>query len=95
MALQVVNNGLVYTTVRMWSHCRNGPGQGGDDFGMRRFPVDPAAQASMEEWLGFFRMKVVDVNRTSRGSPTGGIGRFSALVVVGNSNVSSWAGNAQ
>ena len=48
----------------------------------------------MAEWLGYFRMKVVDVNRTSRGSPTGGIGRFSALVVVGNSNVSSWASNA-
>jgi len=42
----------------------------------------------MEEWLSYFRMKVVDVNRTSRGSPTGGIGRFSALVVVGNGNVS-------
>lgn len=40
----------------------------------------------MEEWLSYFRMKVVDVNRTSRGSPTGGIGRFSALVVVGNGN---------
>lgn len=45
-------------------------------------------EREMEAWQRNFRMKVVDVNRTSRGSPTGGIGRFSALVVVGNSNVS-------
>ena len=42
----------------------------------------------MEAWLQGFRMKVIDVNRINRGSRTGGIGRFSALSVVGNSDVS-------
>lgn len=51
------------------------------------FPEALDREDAMQEWLSFFRAKVVDVNRTSRGSPTGGIGRFSAMVVVGNSNV--------
>eukprot|EP00890_Picochlorum_soloecismus_P004649 jgi/Picsp_1/5185/NSC_02548-R1_ribosomal protein s5 len=33
---------------------------------------------------GGFRMKVVNVNRTSKGTRAGGLFRFSALVVVGN-----------
>lgn len=38
-------------------------------------------------WLKDFQTKVVDVNRTSRGSPTGGVGRFSAIVACGNAKV--------
>jgi hypothetical protein len=58
--------------------------------GYRKADAFGPPKEEMEEWLSHFRMKVVDVNRTSRGSPTGGIGRFSALVVVGNSNVRSF-----
>jgi len=52
--------------------------------------ADPAA---MEEWKEIqaaskspegFRMKVVDVNRTCKGTRSGGLYRFSAMVVVGN-----------
>ena len=59
-----------------------------DVFGPPRFKrADMEAADAESEYLSFFKTKVVDVNRTSRGSKTGGIGRFSALVVVGNSNV--------
>lgn len=55
--------------------------------------LDPFSESSipkseMDAWLRGFRMKVIDVNRINRGSRTGGIGRFSALAVVGNSDVS-------
>ena len=52
--------------------------------------ADPAAMA---EWQAIqaafkppegFRMKVVDVNRTCKGTRSGGLYRFSAMVVVGN-----------
>lgn len=52
--------------------------------------ADPAA---MTEWKEIqaaskspegFRMKVVDVNRTCKGTRSGGLYRFSAMVVVGN-----------
>ena len=43
----------------------------------------------LKQWARDFRMKVVDVNRTSRGSPTGGVGRFSAVVACGNGKVTT------
>ncbi|EFN58153.1 hypothetical protein CHLNCDRAFT_141951 [Chlorella variabilis] len=54
--------------------------------------VDPQARA---EWEAIqeqfkppadFRMKVVDVNRTCKGTRTGGLYRYSCMVVVGNGN---------
>lgn len=53
---------------------------------------DPAAMA---EWQAIqeqyqppadFRMKVVDVNRTCKGTSTGGLYRYGCMVVVGNGN---------
>lgn len=52
--------------------------------------ADPAAMAEWEEIQKSFRppegfrMKVVDVNRTCKGTRSGGLYRFSAMVVVGN-----------
>ena len=43
--------------------------------------ADAAATAEFES---HFRTAVVDVNRSSKGSPTGGVSRFSAMVVAGN-----------
>ena len=43
--------------------------------------ADAAATAEFESR---FRTAVVDVNRSSKGSPTGGVSRFSAMVVAGN-----------
>ena len=34
-------------------------------------------------------VQVVDVNRSNKGTRSGGIGRFSTMVVVGNYNVRS------
>ncbi|PRW56846.1 30S ribosomal S5 [Chlorella sorokiniana] len=54
--------------------------------------ADPQA---MQEWQEIqtqfqppddFRMKVVDVNRTCKGTRTGGLYRYSCMVVVGNGN---------
>ncbi|KAI3427984.1 hypothetical protein D9Q98_006373 [Chlorella vulgaris] len=54
--------------------------------------ADPSA---MREWEAIqeqfkpppeFRMKVVDVNRTCKGTRTGGLYRYSSMVVVGNGN---------
>ncbi|KAI7844101.1 hypothetical protein COHA_002241 [Chlorella ohadii] len=54
--------------------------------------ADPQA---MKEWQEIqtqfqppddFRMKVVDVNRTCKGTRTGGLYRYSCMVVVGNGN---------
>lgn len=51
---------------------------------------DPEAQ---QEWAAIeasfappsgFRMRVVDVNRTAKGTQAGGLYRFGAMVVVGN-----------
>ena len=39
-----------------------------------------------------FLMKLVDVNRTSKGTKSGGLQSLSAMVVVGNSRVSLQAG---
>ena len=41
-----------------------------------------------------FLMKLVDVNRTSKGTKSGGLQSLSAMVVVGNSRVSLQAGNS-
>jgi small subunit ribosomal protein S5 len=52
--------------------------------------ADPAAMAEWKEIQAAskapegFRMKVVDVNRTCKGTRSGGLYRFSAMVVVGN-----------
>lgn len=52
--------------------------------------ADPAAMAEWQEIQAAFkppegfRMKVVDVNRTCKGTRSGGLYRFSAMVVVGN-----------
>lgn len=52
--------------------------------------ADPAAMAEWNEIQAAFRppegfrMKVVDVNRTCKGTRSGGLYRFSAMVVVGN-----------
>jgi small subunit ribosomal protein S5 len=54
-----------------------------------RLPTDdPAADAEAEAaeaaFLGRFRTRVVDVTRSSKGSNTGSVSRFSAMVVAGN-----------
>lgn len=52
--------------------------------------ADPTAMAEWQEIQKIyrppeeFRMKVVDVNRTCKGTRSGGLYRFSAMVVVGN-----------
>jgi small subunit ribosomal protein S5 len=52
--------------------------------------ADPTAMAEWKEIQAAskppegFRMKVVDVNRTCKGTRSGGLYRFSAMVVVGN-----------
>lgn len=52
--------------------------------------ADPSAMAEWNEIQAAFRppqgfrMKVVDVNRTCKGTRSGGLYRFSAMVVVGN-----------
>jgi len=52
--------------------------------------ADPTAMAEWEEIQKAFtppegfRMKVVDINRTCKGTRSGGLYRFSAMVVVGN-----------
>ena len=38
-------------------------------------------------WLTFHDVQVVDVNRSNKGTRSGGIGRFSTMVVVGNFQV--------
>ena len=52
-------------------------------------PSADAAQAAADaeallRWSAGLRSQVVDVNRSSKGSPTGGVARFSAMVVSGN-----------
>ena len=52
-------------------------------------PSADAAQAAedseaLRRWSAQLRSQVVDVNRSSKGSPTGGVARFSAMVVSGN-----------
>ena len=52
-------------------------------------PSADAAQAAQDSeallrWSAQLRSQVVDVNRSSKGSPTGGVARFSAMVVSGN-----------
>lgn len=44
--------------------------------------------SELSEWLRQFKVKLVDVNRVSKGSPTGRISQFSALTVAGNKDVS-------
>lgn len=52
--------------------------------------ADPTAMAEWEELQKAFRppdnfrMKVVDVNRTCKGTRAGGLYRYSCMVVVGN-----------
>lgn len=50
--------------------------------------ADAATAASDAEallrWSAQLRSQVVDINRSSMGSPTGGVARFSAMVVSGN-----------
>ena len=46
--------------------------------------------ADLSEWMRQFKVKLVDVNRVSKGSPTGRISQFSALTVAGNKNVSKF-----
>ncbi|KAL4443425.1 hypothetical protein ABPG75_011162 [Micractinium tetrahymenae] len=54
--------------------------------------ADPSAMREWQEIQGQFqppddfRMKVVDVNRTSKGTRTGGLYRYGCMVVVGNGN---------
>lgn len=45
--------------------------------------------ADLSDWMRQFKVKLVDVNRVSKGSPTGRISQFSALTVAGNKNVST------
>lgn len=59
-----------------------------DLFGRLPGSESSVPEDAMRDWMRDFRIKVVDVNRISKGSRTGGIGRFSALAVVGNGNVS-------
>lgn len=52
-------------------------------------PSDPAGDAYDEE--AAWKMKIVDVNRVSKGVKAGSMLRYSALIVVGNANVSACA----
>ena len=59
--------------------------------------MEGGAERSMEEEQPTaspenFLMKLVDVNRTSKGTKSGGLQSLSAMVVVGNSRVSLQAG---
>ncbi|BDA50595.1 probable 30S ribosomal protein S5 [Coccomyxa sp. Obi] len=41
-------------------------------------------EAEMAQFMANFKMQVVDVNRSNKGTRSGGIGRFSTMVAVGN-----------
>ena len=47
-------------------------------------PQAAADAEALSSWASQLRSQVVDVNRSSKGSPTGGVARFSAMVVSGN-----------
>ena len=47
-------------------------------------PQAAAYAEALSSWASQLRSQVVDVNRSSKGSPTGGVARFSAMVVSGN-----------
>ena len=53
------------------------------------FGPDQARQEALarEAWLADFHTQVIDVRGVSKGMRTGGIRRFSAVVVAGNSQV--------
>lgn len=64
-------------------------GKEADALGPLRAADADAADADAErlwKWTSQFRTQVVDVNRSSKGSPTGGVARFSTMVVAGNAN---------
>lgn len=46
--------------------------------------ADAASEAAEAAFLARFRTRVVDVTRSSKGSCTGSVSRFSAMVVAGN-----------
>ena len=63
--------------------------------GTAGLPSDPA-EGDDEE--AAWKMKIVDVNRISKGVKAGSMMRYSALIVVGNANVSctlaAWSGTS-
>jgi len=52
--------------------------------------TDPADGDGNDEEAAW-KMKIVDVNRISKGVKAGSMMRYSALIVVGNANVSALA----
>ena len=44
-------------------------------------------KSAFHSYQGHAAMQVVDVNRSNKGTRSGGIGRFSTMVVVGNYKV--------
>ena len=54
--------------------------------GTAGLPADPAGGDAYDEEAAW-KMKIVDVNRVSKGVKAGSMMRYSALIVVGNANV--------
>jgi small subunit ribosomal protein S5 len=47
-------------------------------------PAEARHEAEVERYMAGFKMQVIDVNRSNKGTRSGGIATFSAMVVVGN-----------